>query len=54
MTASYLTKEAIAQNDNNNRFLTYTNPTYGIKMQYPSNWHITLEGPLVDVKEIRG
>ncbi|MGB7953525.1 MAG: PsbP-related protein, partial [Candidatus Nitrosopolaris sp.] len=40
-----LPQEAIAQtteqrnhNDNNN-MLTYENSTYGIRMQYPSEWH---------------
>ncbi|MGB7952800.1 MAG: PsbP-related protein [Candidatus Nitrosopolaris sp.] len=39
-----LPREAIAQttehrNDNNNKMLTYENSTYGIRMQYPSEWH---------------
>jgi serine/threonine-protein kinase len=41
-----LPQEAIAQttehrndNDNNNKMLTYENSTYGMRMQYSSDWH---------------
>jgi eukaryotic-like serine/threonine-protein kinase len=39
-----LPQEAIAQtteqrNHNDNKMLTYENSTYGIRMQYPSDWH---------------
>jgi eukaryotic-like serine/threonine-protein kinase len=27
------------RNGNDNKMLTYENSTYGIRMQYPSNWH---------------
>ncbi len=44
MLYQILLQEAIAQttdqrNDNDNKMLTYENSTYGIRMQYPSNWH---------------
>jgi len=44
-TLSYiLPQKAMAQsteqrNDNDNKMLTYENSTYGIRMQYPSEWH---------------
>ena len=32
----YIPQEAMAHA---NKMLTYENSTYGIRMQYPSNWH---------------
>jgi eukaryotic-like serine/threonine-protein kinase len=34
-----LVQEAIAQTTDQQQMLTYENSTYGIRMQYPSNWH---------------
>ena len=31
-------EEDLAQTDDDNSFKTYENPTYGINVQYPSNW----------------
>jgi hypothetical protein len=54
MPTSYLAKEAIAQNDNNNHFLRYTNPTYGIKCNIFLIGILHWKAPLLDVKETRG
>ena len=39
-TIHHQQEEALAQtnNDDNNNFKAYDNPTYGISMQYPSDW----------------
>ena len=41
-TITNLTSSAAAKTMNN--FLTYQNPTYGIKIQYPSDWTISQTG----------
>ena len=33
--------DAINSNKNNNNFVTYENPTYGIKIRYPADWQKT-------------
>lgn len=37
---SYFPTQVLAQKDNTNTFLTYNNPTFGIKIQYPSDWKV--------------
>src|ERR1041384_1898914 len=64
-----ITNSALAQNTTNNiatpntipakqiktanKFLTYTNPSFGIEIQFPSNWVVSRNG-LRDYSEIVG